>query len=104
MSSSAYCSITTDLWTAKHQVSRYMGLTCHINDVEWCTKSLVLTTQELPLKHSCDNLATALTNVMMGREIEDKVAGATVDNGSNIVKAMEKLTLFHMPCVFSFQT
>jgi len=44
MSSSAYCSITTDLWTTKHQVRRYMGLTCHIIDVEWRMKSLVLTT------------------------------------------------------------
>jgi len=81
-----------------------MSLTCQIIDVEWRMKSLVLTTQELPLKHTGDKLAAALTDVMTEWEIEDKVVGATVDNGSNIVKAMEKLTLFHMPCVFSSQT
>ena len=24
-----YCSITTDIWTAKYQVRSYMSLTCH---------------------------------------------------------------------------
>jgi len=39
-----------------------VSLTCHIIDVEWCMKSLVFTTQELPSEHTSGDLAAALTD------------------------------------------
>ena len=35
LSTTQYCSITTDVWTAKYQTRGYLSLTCHFIDNEW---------------------------------------------------------------------
>ena len=50
-----FCSITTDLWTAKHQTRDYVSLTCHAIDNEWVLRS-VLNTVELIANHTADNV------------------------------------------------
>ena len=94
-----HCSVTTDLWTAKYQVRSYMSLTCHAIDGEWVLRSMVLSTRELPVDHTAENLSFALTEVMTEWDIRDKVVGSSTDNAKNIVNAMKCLDIFNMPCV-----
>ena len=99
LSSAHYCSVTTDLWTAKYQCKGYITLTCHLVDDNFELKSFVLTTTEVAEDHTSENLVTVLEAIMMDWEIRDKIVGTSTDNGSNIIKAVRDMGLFSMPCV-----
>ena len=94
-----YCSVTTDLWTARHQVRGFLSLTCHAIDDEWVLRSMVLNTREVAVDHTAENVSATLKEMMIEWNIKDKVVGSSTDNGKNIVNAMKILGIFNMPCV-----
>ena len=102
-----HCSITTDIWTVKYQVRSCMSLTCHAISSEWELKRMILSTQELPVDHTAENLSDALSEVMTEWTISDKVAGSSTDNAKNITNAMKLLTCSiclalstHLSCLY----
>jgi len=99
VSSGRFHSVTTDLWTSQYQVKGYLTLTTHFIDSEWVLRSFVLATVEVPMEHTAENIKKVVTDILLEYGIEEKVIAATTDNGTNVVKAIELLEFFHMPCV-----
>ena len=99
LSTTQYCSITTDIWTAKYQTRGYLSLTCHFIDNEWTLRSIVLTTVAFTTDHTGDDISDTLSELMDQWNITDKVVASTTDNASNIIKAMRNLSILNMPCV-----
>ena len=99
LSTTQYCSITTDIWTAKYQTRGYLSLTCHFIDNEWTLRSIVLTTVALTTDHNGDDISDTLSELIDQWNITDKVVASTTNNASNIIKAMRNLSILNMPCV-----
>ena len=99
LSTTQYCLITTDIWTAKYQTQGYLSLTCHFIDNEWTLRSIVLTTVTLTTDHSGDDISDTLSELMDQWNITDKVVASTTDNASNNIKAKYNLSILNMPCV-----
>ena len=41
LSTVQYCSVTTDLWTSRHQARGFLSLTCHAIDGDWVLRNIV---------------------------------------------------------------
>ena len=99
LSTAQYCSITTDIWTAKYQTRGYISLTCHFIHNDWTLRSAVLATVALNTDHTGDDISDTLSELMDRWNITDKVVASTTDNASNMTKAMRNLNLLNVPCV-----
>ena len=79
-----FCTITTDLWTAKYQTRGYISSTCHGAD------SITLSTIELTANLTAPTISSALMESMSQcMAHQDNVVGNTTDNARNISNAME---------------
>ena len=56
----SHVALTTDCWTSRTNAS-YIGLTIHYLSPEW---QFVLENKELPISHTAENLAEALTECL----------------------------------------
>ncbi len=99
LSTVKFCSITTDIWTAKYQTKGYLSLTCHSIDSEWTLRSTVLSTGELTADHTAQNISDALGELLCQWNIQEKVVASTTDNARNISNAMRNLNILSIPCV-----
>ncbi len=89
--------LTTDMWTSR-TCEPYMCLTTHfIEDLE--TKTACLQTSYCLENHSGKNIAEAPQDALANWGLsENGLVAITMDNGANIVKAMELKNWLRMQC------
>ena len=86
--SAEYCALTTDCWTSRTNDS-YIGLTVHLITPDWKFAHFVVENKELPVSHTAEHLAEAITEIIHDWEItETKISCTTVDNGANVHKSL----------------
>ncbi|KAL7882925.1 hypothetical protein SRHO_G00005830 [Serrasalmus rhombeus] len=79
-------ALTTDCWTALTTKS-YITVTCHYTDENWQLKSVVLITTNMLDRHTADNLADKLNDVVETWGLSGRVTACVHDNARNIVQA-----------------
>ncbi len=95
---SAVC-LTTDGWTSINNDS-FVAVTAHFitdTDRELTLDSALLSCEEFGLRHTGDNIADYLTNVIKEWKIEGRVSVIVTDNGANMVSAITGRWK-HLPC------
>ena len=84
-----WCSITTDLWTARTTMG-YLTVTCHFITPDWHIESAILETLNISESHTSLNLASELKKVTNEWEITTKIHCAITDGASNIKGAIKE--------------
>ncbi|XP_019115228.1 zinc finger BED domain-containing protein 1 isoform X2 [Larimichthys crocea] len=79
-------ALTTDCWTALTTES-YITVTCHYFNAKWELKSAVLTTTSMSDRHTADNLAEKLNDIVETWGLSGRVTACVHDNARNIVLA-----------------
>ena len=96
-----YISLTSDCWTSRVNQS-YICITAHFLKVksDWQFEHFVLESKELSGSHTAEHLAEAIKECLIEWEIQDsQISCVTIDNASNIVKAVDQLLKWpHLPC------
>ncbi|KAL0217092.1 hypothetical protein RCL1_007575 [Eukaryota sp. TZLM3-RCL] len=82
-------NLTMDGWTS-NTGSHFMGVTAHFLD-QFEMKTYVLGFFHLKEKHTGENIAAGIKQLMSDLEITNKVLSITVDNARNMKRAMEIL-------------
>ena len=75
-----HCTITMDLWTARHQQRSYISLTAHLVNSKFQLYSRCLQTREVSEDHDAQSLQEVLSKMLLDWNIDNKVFGATTDN------------------------
>ena len=78
---------TTDIWTSCQNLA-YMAVTVHFVNEEWKLISHTISVRNLVGKHDNESLKEALIESFSEWGINDKIIAITVDNGKNIIKAV----------------
>ena len=90
----SHVALTTDCWTSRTNAS-YIGLTIHFLTPEWQLEQFVLESKELPISHTAENLAEALTECLSDWSIdENQISCTSIDNAANIVKALRDVLVW----------
>ena len=93
-----YVALTTDFWSSFANDS-YLGVTCHFISPQWELRSYVLQTREVTERHTGENMAQELQNVVDEWDIHNKLVATTTDNGRNVVSAVvTHLQWQHLAC------
>lgn len=83
--------LTADIWTSV-ATEAYLGITCHYIGIDWQMKSICLSTMPLEERHTAQNIAGWLEEILDKFEIlPDKISAIVHDNGANIVGAARLL-------------
>ena len=91
-------ALTTDIWSSRAMHS-YMGVTIHFIDINFCLSSYLFDVKELLDNHTGENIAEHLSKIMNDWHLSSaNLSGVTIDNGSNMLKAVSTLHWGHMPC------
>ena len=91
-----YDAITTDLWKSCAS-ERYITLTIHYIDDEWCLKSNCLYTAALFADHTGDNITKSVTDILANWELETQnLVAATTNSGANVISAFRVLDLLRI--------
>lgn len=93
-----FCSITTDLWTARDRQG-YIGITCSFINKEFELQEIMLACQYMEYPHTSQNIAQTIMSLISEWGLEKKFICITTDNGSNMVAASKLLpNTFRIPC------
>nr|XP_061819122.1 E3 SUMO-protein ligase ZBED1-like [Nerophis lumbriciformis] len=88
-------TLTTDAWTSM-ATEAYLGVTIHFVNDEWELTSINLTTMPLNEKHTAENIASWIEDVVNKFEINIKLVQVIVhDNAANVVAALRVLEERH---------
>ncbi|XP_072768749.1 E3 SUMO-protein ligase ZBED1-like [Nerophis lumbriciformis] len=88
-------TLTTDAWTSM-ATEAYLGVTIHFVNDEWELASINLTTMPLNEKHTAENIASWIEDVVNKFEINIKLVQVIVhDNAANVVAALRVLEERH---------
>lgn len=99
ISSCENVAFTTDIWTSA-ATQGYMTLTSHFIDESWQLCSNVLLTDEMPERHTGQNIAERLTKAADDWSIpKEHIAGCVHDNAANAVNGLELTGWPHFGCV-----
>lgn len=94
----SYISLTTDCWTSGSGYP-FIGLTAHTINNDWKIESFCLACTSLNVDHNSINIKNKIKQILIDWEIdESKVSGITTDCGCNILKAVDSLLFYHVPC------
>lgn len=85
-----HVALTTDCWTSRSNDS-YLTVTIHFLTTEWNHKSFVLDTSSTVERHTSENLAEALQQIISDWKLDEKVTAVVHDNAANIVNACSTL-------------
>ena len=78
--------ITTDLWTAPHNNTAYLCLTCHGIDSNWELCSFCLATKALPVGHTAENISEKIEEILDEWNIDkDNIVAAVIDNARSMI-------------------
>ncbi|RXN15613.1 zinc finger BED domain-containing 1-like protein [Labeo rohita] len=86
-----------DMWTSLTMES-YLEVTCHYTDSNTELGSVVLGVSKFPKSHTADNIKEALSELISDWGLTGSVAAMVTDNAANMVSAIQKLGLRHLPC------
>uniref|UniRef100_A0A3B5A3U7 BED-type domain-containing protein n=1 Tax=Stegastes partitus TaxID=144197 RepID=A0A3B5A3U7_9TELE len=88
-------ALTTDIWTSV-AAEAYLGVTCHFLGEDWGMKSHSLTTMPLEERHSAENIADGIKDVIAKFDIPpEKIKAVVHDNSASVVAAVEILAEEH---------
>jgi len=76
---------TAEVWSARRR--SFMGVTCHWITKDFQRKSILLSLQRFPGKHTSDKIAELLSKVFSSYCLNDKIISVITDNGTNFCKA-----------------
>ncbi|KAL4083743.1 hypothetical protein QTP88_029059 [Uroleucon formosanum] len=92
-----YLSITTDCWTLSSN-KPFIAMTCHFN-TNFKLDVACLGCIELSEDHTGENISDVLQMFILDYEIPDwKICPITTDHGSNMLKAVNNLSIPHLDC------
>ena len=83
-------SLTTDLWSS-HAKHRYLGLTATWINQNFEIMDVLLEIIYFLTSHTADAIANTIKNIIKKWEIENHVVSITIDNGANMIAAIQKL-------------
>lgn len=83
-----YLALTSDIWTSDSNKS-LISLTAHYI-YEYKLKSVVISTSEIQLHHTAENIALAIQEIMDQWEISSKVVSIVTDNAAAMKKAVSE--------------
>ena len=93
-----YVAVTSDIWTSR-VTQAYITLTVHFITDDWKMESKVIQTEEIPERHTGENISLRLTNVSEQWCIKQKVVALVRDNAANMVSASRILEDWDdLPC------
>ncbi|KAK7912577.1 hypothetical protein WMY93_012788 [Mugilogobius chulae] len=88
-------TLTTDAWTSI-ATEAYLGVTCHFINEQWELTSINLTTMPLQERHTAENIASWIEDVVEKFDISmSKVLVIVHDNAANVVAALRMLEEKH---------
>ncbi|KAL4153396.1 hypothetical protein QTP88_001229 [Uroleucon formosanum] len=92
-----YLPFTTDCWTSSSN-KPFIAMTCHFN-TNFKLDVACLGCIELSEDHTGDNISDVLQMFILDYEIPDwKICSITTDHGSNMLKAVNNLSIPHVDC------
>ena len=91
-------AITTDFWTSRNTES-YITVSCHFIDQLWGLKSYILSTYQVKMSHTAENIASELKAITDKWGITAKITCIVTDNAANIVAAAHLTGWQHLPCM-----
>ena len=81
-------ALTTDIRTSR-ATQAYITVTVHFITDDWAMESKVLSTQEMPERHTGVHISERLIDISKEWKLYDKVSAVVRDNASNMVLATE---------------
>lgn len=91
-----YVALTFDYWTS-NTLHPYIAITAHWINENWELKTFCLSCTSLDVEHTENNVKEMVLCVLEDWKIPlSKMSGFTTDNGSNMIKAVQLLDLFHV--------
>lgn len=98
LSSVHFLALTFDCWTSNAQ-HPYIGITVHYIDNDWTLQTFCLICTSLDVDHTSYNIRDIIESTLEDWDILlSKISGATTDNGSNVIKAVELMGINHVNC------
>lgn len=89
----SFC-FTTDLWSQMHKP--YIALTIHWISPDFTLYQALLTIQKFDYPHTADRIEDFCRQLFDQWEISEKLLGASTDNASSMIKAMDQLGIEHI--------
>jgi hypothetical protein len=83
-------SLTSDIWSGNAKED-YISVVCHYVNKEWEIEKKVVGFRLINCKHTGDNIADSIANVIENFGLSDKVFAVTLDNASANAKAYKIL-------------
>lgn len=84
----SYLALTSDIWTSDSNKS-FISLTAHYI-YQYKLKSVVISTSEIQIHHTAENIALAIQEVMDQWQISSKVVTIVTDNAAAMKKAVSE--------------
>ncbi|XP_015786600.1 zinc finger BED domain-containing protein 1-like [Tetranychus urticae] len=92
-------SLTSDIWTDQMNSRSYIGLTLHYLD-GYEQKSICIGARNFDESHTAINIADIITSILSDYDIPmEKVISFTTDSASNMIAAVNHLSIPHVKCV-----
>ena len=91
-------AITTDFWTSRN-TENYITVSCHFIDHLWGLKSYILSTYQVKMSHTAENIVSELKAITDKWGITVKITCIVTDNAANIVAAARLTGWRHLPCM-----
>jgi len=85
-------SLTTDMWTAKNRQG-FLGVTCSFLDRNFVMHEIILTVEYVRYPHTAENISDTLLALLDEWKLREKVHIITINNGSNMKKAINDLSI-----------
>ncbi|XP_011859300.1 PREDICTED: zinc finger BED domain-containing protein 1-like [Vollenhovia emeryi] len=85
-----FIALDTDCWTSRSQEG-YINVNAHILNNKWEPQIFTLSIQELSERHTAENLADSLQNVVAEWQIDTKIVSIVHDNARNIIAAVNSM-------------
>lgn len=79
-------SLTSDMWTSMHTNEAYLGITIHYINIEWKLCHFLLDIIPFQDKHTGENMAKEILQILHEFNLENKILGLTTDNASSMIK------------------
>jgi hypothetical protein len=83
-------SLTSDIWSGNGKED-YISVVCHYVNKEWDIEKKVVGFSLINCKHTSDNIADSIANVVEDFGLSDKVFAVTLNNASANAKAYKIL-------------
>ncbi|XP_005095893.1 zinc finger BED domain-containing protein 1-like [Aplysia californica] len=92
-----FITLTTDDWTS-WSTKGYMAVTAHFVDSQMQLKSKIIEIRRITSSQTADRIAEELRGIMSAWDITTKVFAIVTDNAANMIAAIKKLPVYHVPC------